>query len=62
MADAGCILPVYHGNEAETDFKPVGDVDEMLIFPHFVPAPGKFALARMLQMQLRPCQAIGIER
>jgi hypothetical protein len=32
MADADCILPVYHGNEAETDLKPVGDADETLIF------------------------------
>jgi len=31
MADAGWILPVYHGNEAETDLKPVGDVDVMPI-------------------------------
>jgi hypothetical protein len=32
MAYAGCILPLYHGNEAETDLKPVGDVDERLFF------------------------------
>ena len=53
MAYADCILPLYHGNGAETDLKPVGDIDEMPILPRFVPAPGKFALARMLQMQLR---------
>jgi hypothetical protein len=53
MADAGCILPLYHGNAAETDLKPVGDIAERLISRRFVPAPGKFALARMLQMQLR---------
>jgi hypothetical protein len=62
MADADCILPVYHGNEAETDLKPVGDADETLIFPPFVPAPGKFALARMLQMQLRFSQVTGIKQ
>jgi hypothetical protein len=54
MADADCVLPLYHGNAAETDLKAVGDIDERPISPLFVPAPGKFALARMLQMQLRP--------
>jgi hypothetical protein len=53
MADAGCILPLYHGNAAETDLKPVGDIAARLISRWFVPAPGTFALARMLQMQLR---------
>jgi hypothetical protein len=32
VAYAGCILPLYHENEAETDLKPVGDVAERLIF------------------------------
>ena len=32
MAYAGCILPIYHGNEAETDLEPVGDIDERPIF------------------------------
>jgi hypothetical protein len=53
MAYAGCILPLYHGNGAETDLKSVGDIAERLISRRFIPAPGKFALARMLQMQLR---------
>ena len=52
MAYAGCILPLYHGNEAETDLKPVGDVELNAGFD-VLPAVGKFALARMLQMQLR---------
>jgi hypothetical protein len=30
-ADTGWISPVYHGNAAETDLKPVGDINEMLI-------------------------------
>jgi len=52
LADAGWISPLYHGNEAETDLKPVGDIAERPISRRFVPALGKFALARMLQMQL----------
>jgi len=39
MAYAGCILPVYHGNEAETDLKSVGDIDETLILGGFYLLP-----------------------
>jgi hypothetical protein len=53
MAYADCILPLYHGNGAETDLKRVGDIDETLISQRFVRAPSKFALAGLLQMQLR---------
>jgi hypothetical protein len=62
MAYAGCILPLYHGNGAETDLKSVGDIAERLISRRFIPAPGKFALARMLQMQLRLGQTIVIKQ
>jgi hypothetical protein len=53
MAYAGCISPLYHGNEAETDLKLVGDIDEKLICQWFLPTPSKFALAGMLQMRVR---------
>jgi hypothetical protein len=53
IAHAGWILPVYHENEAETDLKPVGDTDGMLILNGLIPALGKFALARTLHMQSR---------
>jgi hypothetical protein len=39
MAYAGCILPLYHGNEAETDLKPVGDIDERPILSGFYLLP-----------------------
>ena len=48
-----CVLPLYHGNAAETDLKAVGDIEQRPISPLFVRGAGKFALARMLQMQLR---------
>lgn len=51
MADAGWISPLYHGNEAETDLKPVGDVELNAGFD-VLPAVGKFALALPLQMQV----------
>ena len=38
-ADTGWISPLYHGNEAETDLKPVGDVDEMLILADIYSVP-----------------------
>jgi hypothetical protein len=44
MADTGCISPLYHGNEAETDLMPVGDVELIAGFG-VLPAVGKFALA-----------------
>ncbi|MBY0321641.1 MAG: hypothetical protein K2X72_23160 [Reyranella sp.] len=51
MADAGWISPLYHGNEAETDLKPVGDVELNAGFD-VLPAVGKFALALPMQMQV----------
>lgn len=43
LADAGWILPLYHGNEAETDLKPVGD-RELEVGIWLFLAIGKFAL------------------
>jgi len=39
MAYADCILPLYHGNAAETDLKPVGDIDERPILSGFYLLP-----------------------
>lgn len=51
-ADTGWISPLYHGNEAETDLKPVGDINEMLILDGIYLVSGEFALVRTLQMQV----------
>src|SRR5262245_10228228 len=50
MADAGWILPLYHGNAAETDLKPVDDVDWISVF-------GQFACPRQICIRANPADA-----
>ena len=47
MADAGGVAPLYHGNEAETDLKPVGDI-ELNCRPRHLLATANLALAAIV--------------